>query len=376
MNTTQTATGANKFVKKLDWYSLRTVAICLALALWPVAYKYSYRVPRLSKLNHLYLEVRHKQLDEEDLNALAAGYYEDIESKRHLPVGDWAEQRNDYLLRDDLLRYEMKANLNHAYGDGIRFTNSRGMANPEYGPEKPPHTWRIALMGDSVSLGPYGHSYDQLLEHKLNDCCTTKEIEQYQVLNFSVPGYLLIQKMDVAIERAKQFHPDVYVVAITSREKGGLIFWLAGLNKSGVDLKYDFLKKIETQAGVKQSDSELVVESKLMPFREQITLGALEQVRMSAQTQGARTVVFLVPFAEGLETQETVLEQFDQLVATTGIPVVDLSHAYDSVADLTKIQIDPPDDKHPNIRGNELIFDELDRRLRAQPDAMKAILGR
>jgi hypothetical protein len=71
-----------------------------------------------------------------------------------------------------------------------------------------------------------------------------------------------------------------------------------------------------------------------------------------------------------------VLEQFDQLVATTGIPVVDLSHAYDSVADLTKIQIDPPDDKHPNIRGNELIFDELDRRLRAQPDAMKAILGR
>ena len=57
----------------------------------------------------------------------------------------------------------MKANLNHAYGDGIRFTNSRGMANPEYGPEKPPHTWRIALMGDSVSLGPYGHSYDCLL---------------------------------------------------------------------------------------------------------------------------------------------------------------------------------------------------------------------
>ena len=55
----------------------------------------------------------------------------------------------------------------------MRITNSLGMPNPEYGYEKPPHTWRIALLGDSLSIGPYGHDYEALLEIRLNQANLT-----------------------------------------------------------------------------------------------------------------------------------------------------------------------------------------------------------
>ena len=100
----------------------------------------------------------------------------------------------------------------------MRVTNSFGMANPEYGYEKPPHTRRVAWLGDSVSVGPYGGSFETLLENRLNQDSPVLGIEKFQMLNFSVPGYILLQKMDVALEKAPKFHPDIYIVQLDSQE--------------------------------------------------------------------------------------------------------------------------------------------------------------
>ena len=64
----------------------------------------------------------------------------------------------------------------------MRITNSLGMPNPEYGYLKPPHTRRIALLGDSLSVGPFGHDYVALLEDRLNQENLTPETQRFEVL--------------------------------------------------------------------------------------------------------------------------------------------------------------------------------------------------
>lgn len=356
-------------------YFARAAAICLALLILPSAGRYSNRIPSISGLDHLVWEMRNGDLNAEDFQALAAGYYEGLENKARFELGDWKKDRDDFDERDDFLLYGFKPRVHHAYGEGLRVTNSLGMPNAEYGVEKPAHTRRIALMGDSTSVGPYGHSYELLLEQKLNQCCRTADIQQFQVLNFSVPGYTMLQKMDMALETAKRFHPDVYVMALSFRDMHATIHHIGDLETGGIDLKYAYLKRTAASAGIQRNDRKPSISKKLDPYRMPILRWALEQVLDAAAAQGAKTVIFLVPMPENLTTQKADFAQFDALANSIGVPVLDLGRAYDSASDLRKLQIVPPEDRHPNIRGNEMIYNELSARLAAQPEAMSALAG-
>ena len=167
----------------------------------------------------LLAEMQNGDLNREDFDALAAGYYEGLQKNAgHLGM---PTERDDVRFRDDFLLYEFKPNVRRQYPAGMRITNSLGMPNPEYGYQKPPHTRRIALLGDSLSVGPFGQDYVALLEARLNQANTTPDTQRFEILNFSVYGYNILQMMDVALYVAPKFHPDVYLVALTHIQAGG-----------------------------------------------------------------------------------------------------------------------------------------------------------
>ncbi len=171
------------------------------------------------RLQKVLAELQNGDLNREDFDALAAGYYEGLQKNAgHLGM---PTERDDVRFRDDFLMYEFKPNVRRQYAAGMRITNSLGMPNPEYGYQKPPHTRRIALLGDSLSVGPFGQDYVALLEARLNQANTTPEIQRFEILNFSVYGYNILQMMDVALYVAPKFHPDVYLVALTHIQAGG-----------------------------------------------------------------------------------------------------------------------------------------------------------
>ena len=93
-----------------------------------------------------------------------------------------------------------------------------------------------------------------LLEDRLNQANLTPETQRFEILNFSVYGYNVLQMMDVALYVAPKFHPDVYLVALTHIQAGGkkasTALHLARLKLEGIDLKYDYLRQIAAQAGV------------------------------------------------------------------------------------------------------------------------------
>lgn len=321
-------------------------------------------------------ELHNGELNAEDFDALTAGYYEGLR-KDAGPVGLPGE-RDDVRFRDDFLRYEFKPNVKRTYEAGSRITNSLGMPNPEYGYEKPPHTRRIALLGDSISVGPYGSGYEALLENRLNQADITPEVSTFQILNFAVYGYSLVQSMDVALEKVSLFHPDVYLVEMSALEVMGRAGWrthIGNLIVSKSDLKYDFLRQIVARAGVQPADHLPRIKTKLAPFRNTVIHWALEQIRDHARSEGAQMIIALVvpPVSPALVDEQ--LTELGPALEGIGVPVVDLRDTFRPYTNLDELQVLPKSDIHPNARGHQIVFESLYAKLRAQPAAWAALTG-
>jgi len=337
---------------------------------WPLLKSHGARL----RLGQLISAIGDDQQSREEVDALVDGYYEQLRADDR--VEGLPSDRGDIHFRNDFLRYELRPNIKRMYPAGMRFTNSMGMANPEYSYAKPPHTRRIALLGDSLSLGPYGQDFVALLENRLNQDCRTADIESYQVLNFSVYGYSIVQKMDVALDKAPQFHPDVYVVTLTSLELLESKGWgthLGNLLIDGTDLKYDYLRRVVADAGLQSSKHLPAIRKGLKPYFVPVTRWALEQVRDHANAQGAQTMVFLIPAPIDPNFTSDDFSKFQEIAGPVGVPILDLRDTFRSVK-LEDIWV-APRDIHPNVRGHALIADSLFNELQAQPDALLALAG-
>jgi lysophospholipase L1-like esterase len=94
--------------------------------------------------------------------------------------------------------------------------NSRGMAGDEVTLEKPAGAFRIAFVGDSISanfkLLPRSEIYLNVIERTLNHEAGSRH--RFEVLNFGVNGYGLLQDVRILEKRVLQFDPDVVVVQL------------------------------------------------------------------------------------------------------------------------------------------------------------------
>ena len=92
-------------------------------------------------------------------------------------------------------------------------TNNLGFRDPrDYSLEKRPNTFRIIVLGDSVTFGHgsvYEHSYPYLLEQKLE---AWRPDVDWQVWNLGVPGYNTSQELENLEEVGPRYSPDLVIV--------------------------------------------------------------------------------------------------------------------------------------------------------------------
>jgi hypothetical protein len=327
------------------------------------------------RVNQLISPMSKNEMSRENVDALVDGYYEGL--RRDATAPGLPGEREDINFRDDFLRYELKPNLKRPYKAGLRFTNSMGMANPEYPYAKPPHTRRIALLGDSLSLGPYGKDYVARLEDRLNQNCRTPEIQNYEVLNFSVYAYSIVQMMDVGLNKAPLFHPDAYVFTITDLEGMDTLGWtthVGSLLTNGTDLKYDYLRQVVADAGLQSTNHLPTIRKRLKPYILPVRRWALQQVRDKAAAQGASMAIFLIPAPLPPDFVNSDFNEFREAALPLGVPIIDLRDTFSSV-NLSNIEVDPNSDIHPNALGHAMIADNLFAKLQAQPGAWLLLAG-
>lgn len=98
-------------------------------------------------------------------------------------------------------------------GNAYVTINGFGMRNREVTVAKPPHTLRIAVLGDSFMEGVQvadDEVFAAVLERELGACMPDKRIE---VLNFGVSGFGTAQQLLLLQDRVWKFEPDIILLS-------------------------------------------------------------------------------------------------------------------------------------------------------------------
>ncbi|HWF92103.1 MAG TPA: SGNH/GDSL hydrolase family protein [Terriglobales bacterium] len=265
------------------------------------------------------------------------------------------------------------ASSTFGFTEGPVETNSYGFFDREHTLSKPVAKRRIAIFGDSLTRGwgvPMNERYSTLLEERLN----TGPGKPFEVLNFAVSGYVPTQMFYMAVEKAPQFHPDVYILALTGLSASSN--WgthIAKLAKEGLDLKYDFLRDAIVESGLEKSDSPELSNWKLAPYGDITLRTLLLGLKSRIEKQSAQMLVILVPSVEDQQVTERQFRVVRRCLSDTGIPVIDLTDTFNG-SDIESLRVSWYD-VHPNARGHQMIADNLYKKLRANPAAWAAIMG-
>lgn len=280
--------------------------------------------------------------------------------------------------RQDYLSWGFQPNLRIETPEGLFITNSYGMADREYPLSKAPGTRRIAILGDSTTRGlgvPPESTYRALLEKRLNESSVPNGGPHYEILNFAIDAYAFTQ-FPAVIERARAFHPDVYLVALTDLDTGpGWSYHLAQLETRGFNFKYLFLRDLMQRSGVNARQSESQVREKLAPYFVSTFRWALTEMQASAARAGAQLLVILIPdVADDQAAMEANFSVVRSVVGELHIPCVDALDSFAGLAGIDVLRVGGYD-MHPNVQGHGMICHDLYRKIAADPALWTLVTG-
>lgn len=123
-----------------------------------------------------------------------------------------------FYIPDNLTGYSHKPGaqgLWHKEGEAFITINRAGLRDREHNLEKPPKTFRIAILGDSYAEAlqvPMEQTFWGRLELELSGCPVLAG-RQVEVLNFGVSGYSTTQELLVLRHKVRPYHPDLVLLA-------------------------------------------------------------------------------------------------------------------------------------------------------------------
>ncbi len=238
------------------------------------------------------------------------------------------------------------------FSRGAVTINAHGFRDREYALEKPPGTFRIVVLGDSIVWGhglPLADTFPKQLERLLDPDASGR----FEVLNFGVSGYSARQEVGIFRARAAAFHPDLVIVGFClndsyySSEEGDFLRDGAGdLFHRSFLWEHAQLSLIEI---LRQHDPQLALR-----FRQ--TVDVHRHLADLASMMGGKTnLIVIFPVFESFSHYHDGKSHKTLSDAAVGLPFV----VHDLFADYQgrpaeEYRVDPADVIHPNRLGNEV----------------------
>ena len=361
-----TATGNNPSFARSASVSLAGTALLLLMGLPQVQAQLSGDVAELVA------SVQTDKLSQEDQERMEQGYYEGLLNAESYTSAlahthaqqarpqDWIGLRQTDIIRpvDSVLEYELRPNFEGVYKLTPFTTNQWGMRDVEYTREKPPETFRMALVGASYEMGSgvaNGEAFESVVEERLRTEAPSDAYENYEILNFSVGGYSVAHLATVA-EQAFGFSPDVLLYAVHSTDRARLMIHVRNLIQSGVDVPYPELQAILDQ--VEPEMDRALLEERIKLILPDVMRWSLQETARQSRARGVTPVLLYVPLTT--EIGGVSQKRFSELAAwgqEFGFVLLNLDGAYAGQEEET-IQM-AAWDAHPNRLGHELLADRL-----------------
>jgi hypothetical protein len=336
-----------------------------------------------SLLNNTSLEVNEivtADLNEQDKERLLQGYYEELVSPMDItsPLQQLEGQEPDewtnlleaggITVTNDMLQRYLKPSVSIIFKSARMTTNQWGMRDKEYTQEKPLNTYRFALVGGSDVMGS-GVEDDEVAEAIVEDSLNEYPLamatgQRIEILNFSVVGYHMMQKVKLMDERVPGFDPDALLYISPQREEFRITNKLPKMLRKGQALEYPFLKNLCDSLGIDMYTSSEEAKRRLMPYTYHIIRWGYQTLVDSCRNKGMVPIWVYMPTLDHPDAHERrEFQRLKQLASELGFVIVDLSHLYDgyNYLDLQLADFD----RHPNARAHRLIatrlYDELVR---------------
>ena len=251
-------------------------------------------------------------------------------------------------------------------------TNRWGMRDQDYELKPPKSTYRIALVGSSFTMAggvDQPKTAEALLERKLNEAGPGAPRQNYEILNFSVGGYGVLNYLPLIDRRVLSFSPHAILLVIHSVDQFRLTQHLAVLVKAGRPLEYPYLVDKVAAVGAKAGMEDPELRRRLSPVAREIL--AWSYAHMVSESRRRGVTIVAIAFPEPTGRREEKLSVVAGIAAAAGIPVISLEGVYDGY-DFNSVRL--PRDAHLNELGNRLVADRLYSLLRTE-DAKTLKLG-
>ena len=361
------------------------IAFSLGLRVHPVTYagKTGYTLATTAGLlllsatvlqredTHRYLAAVMKDgLNQRDQELMIRGYYEDILVDRSLlgEIADAQRERpatwldldqTDAVRRTgDLLDLELLPDYEIEFKESLLHTNRWGMRDRDYPREKPAGTFRIGLLGGSIELGSGledGVVYSALVEERLG--------EGFEILNFAVPGYSLIEAVVSNERKALGFDLDVCIYATHFAGLNIVTSNLRALVENEVPLVYEELEAVVLEARLEPGMSAQQVSRALRPQNrdwpmEDLLAWGYGQIVEDCRARGVVPVWLMVPLPEDQEHTPGI-DLMRRIAEEAGFLTLDLTHAAVYGDRDPESLVLRPWDRHPNAEASRLLADAL-----------------
>ena len=316
--------------------------------------------------------LRQTKLNERDAASQHRGYYEqlnvagggvrggELDAVNEARPADWVPLTETAVFREleTFLGGELVPGSSVDFKGATLRVNALGMRDRIYARSKPAGTYRIVVLGPSDVMGAGvtdSQTFEALVESRLNRELTPESGTRYELLNFSVVSFSMLQQMQMLEERAMSFNPDMIVVSYHPISEARFAFqYLANRVRFGRDVPYPELREIAERAGVRKGMEQPDAFRRLKPFGPELVQWSLGRMADQAKARNARLVLFVRDMPA--EVSDTVQPMFD-VARQMGYDVVDARDAYAGQDPNTLLLAQW--DKHPNALGHRLMADRL-----------------
>lgn len=298
------------------------------------------------------------KLNQADIEKAETGYYESVlnvssnwelnlkRAKRFDALDKVSVRTNDLLVN----QFTSQANVS-LNGYTIQ-TNSFGIRDKEYSKLKPDNCIRIAILGASYELGAGVNNheiFESITEKRLNERLQADSVE---ILNFSMGGYTSVHELELLNAKVIMYKPDVVIVFAHTDELRRATGFFARYIKNGTNLKYEFLKKIKVNSGVKQFMSDFELKERLRPYMSQITMWTYQEMVSLCRLNNIQPVWIFLPTTNDIITQQKI-DEVERPAIKAGFKVFTMKTVFLNVSpkDISISDTDP----HPNKYGHFLL---------------------
>jgi alginate O-acetyltransferase complex protein AlgI len=368
------------FFRKSSFY--RTAFVIVAAASLILGCRmYNYYVSGNTKLARFVDSIKEPKLNKRDYEQGERGYYgallgratlaKDFHMGADLPPPDWAglnlsnkavRPTNNILIKELLPRQDL-------IFKGERFTTNKwGMRDKDYELNKTANTYRFVIVGSSIEMGSGVNNnevFESLLEERLNKNDRNLNYLKYEILNFAVGGYDLVNNVKVCDTKIFPFKPDALIYFAHTSERWRAVDRFKAILNNGGDLEYDFLKELKNRAGINQGMDEVAVMKRLLPYSDELLHWGYQKIAEKCHKNNCIPVLAVLPHLgndlllpeQGKADEETLIT----VAKSLGFITIDLSSVYDSYDPKTLVVSSW--DTHPNSKGHSLIADLLYKKI-------------